>query len=120
MAGNYRLYTDVRLRRPVDLPELFDVCRQQLAEPIETGILFEIPTHVAQRARDVLDVDWIAARGGLVAERAERFQVALQRHEIEPAPELDVHAGHALEREEVCDQILDRLLGQIDVRVPQQ
>ena len=62
--------------------------REHAPQPREARVLLERAARVAQRARDVLDVHRVAARRRLVAERAERLQVALQRHQIEPAPEL--------------------------------
>ena len=42
------------------LPEFLDVRREQLAQAGEPGQVLEVVAHVAQRARDVLDVDGIA------------------------------------------------------------
>ena len=39
------------------------------------------------RPRDVLDVNGVQPRRGLKAERAERLEVALQGHQVEPAAE---------------------------------
>src|SRR4030095_1556026 len=75
---------------------------------------------VAQRARNVLDVDGILPRGRLVAERAERLEVALQRHEIEPPAEFGRLARPSRERQEIRDQIVYGGLGQIHVRVAQE
>ena len=71
-------------------------------------ILLEVRAHVAKRPGDVLDVDGVSARHGLVPERAERLQIALER----PSGRIGggtrpPDARAALEREEVGDQILD-------------
>src|SRR5437899_6312031 len=82
------------------LSKFLHMRREKFPEPPEPWVLLQVPAHVAERARDVLDVHGIAASGGLIPERAERLQVALQRHEIEAAAEFDVHAGDAFQREE--------------------
>ena len=87
------------------------------------GCLLEVRPDVSQRARHVLDVDGVAAGDGLVAERAERFQVALERHEIEPPPELAVRRGGTvafLQGEEIRDQLVELAVADVHVRVAQQ
>ncbi len=88
------------------------------------GYFSRLVLRVAQRARDVLDVDGVAARDRLVAERAERLQVALQRHQIEAPPEFVVGRGRRavarFQREEVGDQLVELAIGDVDVRVAQQ
>src|SRR6476661_106548 len=53
------------------LSEFVHVRGQQLAEAAELRQVVEVVAEVAERPRDVLDVDRVAARRGLVAERAE-------------------------------------------------
>ena len=89
------------------------------------GYFARLAAHVIQRARDVLDVDRIAAHDGLIAERAERLQVPLQRHQIEPASELGGvlarDAARAVPQgEEVRDELVHLARREIDVRVAQQ
>ena len=62
------------------------------------GIALEVRAHVAQRPRDVLDVDRIVPRRRLMAEGAERLQIALHRHQVEPAPVLRKRLGRRLGR----------------------
>src|SRR6185369_16130748 len=105
---------------PQALPELFDVRGEQLAQGSETRLLFEVVADVPEGPRNVLDVDGIAAGGRLVAERAEGFEVALQRHHVKTAPELRLRHRDSLQGEEVGDQLVDRLLRQIDIRIAQE
>ena len=78
--------------------------RADLAQAREARVALEVGAHVAERARDVLDVDRVAARRRLVAERAERLEVALQRHQVEAAAEfarvLRATARRRLQRQE--------------------
>src|SRR3954469_13910600 len=105
------------------LYELLDMIREQFAKAIEPRVLREVRLRVAQGARDVLDVDRVLSRDRLVPEGAERLQVALQRHQIEPAPEfLHVHrfAVTLLQRQEVRDQLVQLAIGDVDIRVSEQ
>src|SRR4051812_7377750 len=82
--------------------QLVEVGRQQVPQPSEPGMATQIGAHIVQRARHVLDVDRIAARRGLKSERTERFEVALQGHQIETEPELlGILRYAAPQREEV-------------------
>src|SRR5688572_1313847 len=90
-----------------ELPEFFDVRRQQLPKPAELGQRLERVADVAERPRDVLDVDGVAPGRGLKAERAERLQISLQRHQAEAAAELVGPGGLSLERQEIGDQFVN-------------
>jgi hypothetical protein len=70
------------------LSQLLDVLGEQLAQHAEARVAREIRTDVADGARHVLDVDRVLAGRGLIAERPERLQVALQRHQVESPPEV--------------------------------
>ena len=100
--------------------------RQQFAQAAEARVALHVAAHVVQRARDVLDVHRVAARDRLEAERAERLQVALQRHQVEAPAELlrlrrrAAAARGSAQREEERDQLLDLLLREIHVGVAQQ
>ena len=58
-----------------------------------------------------------------MAERAERFQVALYRHEIESTAELGGRRRRRVfstqQLQEDVDQLVDALFRQIDVRIAQ-
>ena len=88
--------------------------RKDRPQTREARMLFEVRARVAQRAGDVLDVHRVAADRGLIAERAERFQVPLQRHQIEPATK-GAGVCDAFEREEICDQIVEIAIRDVDV-----
>src|SRR4051812_19152108 len=72
------------------LPEFLDVGGQQLAQPLESGLLVEIVAHVAQGSRDVLNIDGVPFGRRLIAKRAKRLEVALQRHHVEAAAKVGV------------------------------
>ena len=55
----------------------------------------------------------------MIPERSQRFEVALQRHQIETATEF-VFVMNAVERQEVRDEIVELPLRDVDVRVAQQ
>src|SRR5215467_14441882 len=76
------------------LRQLLDVRGEQLAETGEARVLVQVRPRIPERAGNVLDVNRVAARDGLITERAERLQVALERHQIESPPVF--LAGHAL------------------------
>src|SRR5204863_5688324 len=94
------------------------------AQAGEARISNEVPAREIERPRYVLDVHGVLPRGGLEPERAERLQIALQRHQVEAPPELLGVARPCLpavaEREEEGNQPLDLRLGEIDVRVAEQ
>jgi hypothetical protein len=66
----------------------FDVRREQIAKPGKPFVFLQIGSYVPERSRDVLNVNRVAARGCLVAKGTQGLQIALQRHQIEAAPEL--------------------------------
>src|SRR5215204_5146779 len=74
---------------------------EQVANPRELRQLIEVVANVAQRSGDVLDVNRVAPSGGLISKRAERLEVALQRHYVEPLPKPALFAGAAAERQEI-------------------
>src|SRR5688572_23388523 len=83
---------------------------EQGAERREARHLVEVVAHVAERPGDVLDVDGVAPRGRLVAERAERLQVPLQRHQVETVAEMVLGFRRPLDRKEIRDQLVDGLV----------
>src|SRR5688572_30209365 len=72
------------------LPQLVNVCRQQLAKAAETLVTGEVGPGVVQRPRNVLDVDRVPAVRRLEPEGAERLEVPLQRHQVDPAPVIPI------------------------------
>src|SRR5689334_22928515 len=80
------------IRQPLILSwrvvQFLQMFRQQLAQAGKPRIADQIHSREIERARDVLDVHGVLARRGLEAERAERLEVALQRHQIKAPPEL--------------------------------
>src|SRR5262249_10706145 len=69
------------------LLELREVPSQHPAQVLQLGMAGEVAAGVLERPRDVGKVDVVAADGGHVAERAERLQVALHAHQLEPTEE---------------------------------
>src|SRR5258707_12767641 len=101
------------------LREFLDVPGEELAQPTKAWVFLQVRPRIAQRARHVLDIDGITPRHRLIAECAERLQVALQRHQIEAAAEFFA-VGVPLQREEVRDQLVELAVRDVDVRVAQQ
>ena len=89
--------------------------REQVAELAELRKQVQIVTDVMERSGYVLNVYGIAAGGCLVTEGAERLQVALQRHQIEPVTEFVFLARLTFQREKVREQLVDGLVGQVDI-----
>src|SRR5258705_10354347 len=105
-------------------PQFVQVLAEQLAEARESRMAQHVGAGVVQRARDVLDVDRVLARCGLEPERPERLEIALERHQVEAAPELlgvvRRHLPALPEREEERNQPFDLRLGESDVGCAQQ
>src|SRR5262245_8208513 len=87
------------------LLKFFDERGERLSQPREALVLLEVRPHVAQCARNVLNVHGIPASGRLIAERAERFEIALKRHQVESASKFTRVGARALQREKVRDEI---------------
>src|SRR5688572_2568043 len=68
--------------------QLLEVLAEDLSQPRKSRVPIEVRAHVAKGARHVLNVNRIGATDGLEPECAQGLQVPLDRHQIEPAPEL--------------------------------
>src|SRR5579864_3553983 len=99
--------------------KLVEVQGEQLTEALEPRIPLEVRARVPQGTRHVLNVDRVTPRDRLVTEGPERFQVALQRHEVEPPPEFGglILPRAALQRQEVRDQVVELAIGDVHVRI---
>src|SRR5262245_64224019 len=90
--------------------QFLEVLGQEFAQAAESCVPIHVSARVCQCARDVLNVNGVGARSGLETEGAERLEIALQCHQIEPAPELTgvLYSGaDTMKREEECDQLVD-------------
>src|SRR5688572_11949961 len=82
-----------------------NVYRKDVREPAKPRIPAQILAHVVQGARNVLNVNRILPRGRLIAEGAERLEIALQRHQVEASSKLlRLRRSAALKRQEIRNQ----------------
>src|SRR5262249_44808823 len=106
-----------------ELLQFVNLVRKDVVQTSEPRVRVEIRAGVAERTWHVLNIDRIAAGGGLVTEGAERLQIALQGHEIESPSEFlrligsRLRGAPALEREEVRDEIVELAIGDVDVGI---
>src|SRR5690242_12382951 len=108
------------------LSQFLDMGGEKFVQADKAGIALEVGAHVVQRERDVQDVDRVAARDRLETKSAQRFEIALDRHQIEPPAKFVVVFGARLlpwpapEGQEERDQVVDFGLREIDIRIAQQ
>src|SRR5688500_6875825 len=91
--------------------ELFEVLREQLPQAAEALISRQVGTGIVQCPRNVLDIHGVVAVSCLEPERAECFEVSLQRHQVEPAAVIPILLlRSAALRQEKRDQRVDLLI----------
>src|SRR5262245_39954305 len=94
--------------------------REQPAKTTESRVLVQILTRITERARDVLHVHRVASSRGLVSERAERLEVALQTHQIELFTERARLRGSMCQGEVAIEKRQKRRVRKVDIRVAQE
>src|SRR5713226_3083670 len=94
--------------------------RQGAPESREFRIPHQVAPRVRQRARDVGQIDAAALHRSLVAERAQRLQVALDGHELEAPLERVARLAGDGALSELLGPVGDELLVELDVAVTEQ
>src|SRR5467141_3731494 len=102
---------------------------EQLPQAREAAVFLKVGSRVVEGAWHVLNVDRIAARGRLIPESAERFEIALERHQVEASPEFERRLLElrkrrlpfaAFERTEIRDEIIEAAVVDLDVRIAEK
>src|SRR5262245_24840458 len=100
--------------------EFLEMSRKRASQPAELGVSHQVPPRVCQGTRNVRQIDTAVLHRALVTERPQRLEVALDRHQLEPALEGVARlAGHRA-LAELLRAVGHEVLVQVDVAVAQQ